>query len=220
VIFRWGSAIGGQPARDCEGAMHEPGTRLTLARAFGRGRDCYRVLAAPDATSEGADAPAEPALEVAELRLNRAITLPGGEAFTITRHGGIFSTDRALRRATQAGADEPPLALCYRERRGLRSRLRVSLAAAPERWLWLRRRAWYSSPANRDVVAVATGAEPSETDPVLLRVERRGGWRRHLQATWLAPADLPLPVVVFLLSVLVEEDRRAAAAAAASAAGV
>jgi hypothetical protein len=199
--------------------MEEPGTRLTLTRAFGRGRDCYRVLAALGVTSD-ARTPAVPGLEVAELRLNRQITLHDGGVYTITRLGGIFSPDRELWRAAPAEGGDSPLAVFTHERRGLRVRLRVMVTAAPERWLWLRRRRWYGSPANRDVVAVATGAEPSETDPVLLRVERRGGWRRHLQATWHAPAELPLPVAVFLLSVLVEEDRRAAAAAAASATGV
>jgi hypothetical protein len=200
--------------------MHEPGTRLVLARAFGRGPDCYRLLAAPPEAGAPADAPAEAAPEVAELRLNRQITLPGGEAYTITRRGGILSIDRALWRGAPAAEGEPPLAVFSRERRGLRWRSRVTLAERPEWWLWLRQRGWFSSPANRDVLAVATGAEPGAADPVLLRVERRGGWRRHLQATWLEPGELPLPVVIFLLSVLVEEDRRAAAAVAASAAGV
>jgi hypothetical protein len=112
------------------------------------------------------------------------------------------------------------LALLSHELRGLRRRYRVTLAAAPERWLWLRQRGWLSSPANRDVVAVAVGAEPSAADPVLLRVERRGGWRRQLQAEWLAPEELPLPMVVFVLSALVEMDRRAAASVSASAGGV
>jgi hypothetical protein len=199
--------------------MVEPGTRLALVRAFGRGLDCYRVLAAPrDVAAPGRATPA-PATEVAELRLNRQITLPSGAVYTITRRVGIFSTDRALWRGAPATEGEP-LALLSHERRGLRWRHRIALAAQPERWLWLRQRGWLSSPASRDVVAVATGAEPAAAGPVLLRVERRGGWRRQLRAEWLAPAELPLPVVVFVLSALVEMDRRAAAAVSASAGGV
>jgi hypothetical protein len=194
---------------------------LSLVRAFARGRDCYCVLATPPEAGAAVDAAAEATREVAELQLNRQITLADGTGYSIIRDGGLFSTVRALWRGVPADAAEPaPMAVCWRERRGLRLRLRVSQVDAPERWLWLRHRGWFGSPANRDVVAVAAGAEPAGTDPVLLRVERRGGWRQNLQATWLAPAELPLPLVVFVFSVLVEEDRRAAAAAAAGAAGV
>lgn len=199
--------------------MDVPGTRLTLVRAFRRGPDCYRLLAAPPDMAASAGATPLPVSEMAELRLNRQIALPNGEVYRITRRGGLFSVDRALWRGAPAVDGESPLALLSHERRGLRWRYRVTLAA-PERWLWLRQRGWLSSPANRDVVAVAVGAEPSAADPVLLRVERRGGWRRHLQAEWLAPAELPLPMVVFVLSALVEMDRRAAASVSASAGGV
>jgi hypothetical protein len=196
-----------------------PGTCLTLVRAFGRGADCYRVLGAPPAAGAQASNPTTPAREVAELRLGRQITLSGGAAYSITRRGGLFSTDRALWRGTPALEGDAPLAIFHHERRGLRSHYRVSLAERPEHWLWLRRRGWFSSAASRDVVAVSVGAEPTTADPVLLRVERRGSWRRYLHAEWLAPAELPLVAAVFVLSALVELDRRAAAAAA-SASGV
>jgi hypothetical protein len=199
--------------------MDEPGTRLTLVRAFARGADCYRVLAAaPDAGTPTGAAPA-PGRAVAELRLSRQITLAGGAAYAITRRGGFFASERALWRGAAPVEGAPPLAILHHERRGLRWRYRVTLAERPERWLWLRRRGWLGGAASRDVVAVDAGREPAAADPLLLRVERQGTWRRHLRAEWLAPAELPLVVVVFLFSALVELDRRAAAAAA-SASGV
>jgi hypothetical protein len=198
--------------------METPGTRLTLARAFGLGPTLYRVLASHDSATLP-DA-AEQESQVATLDLNRQIVLPDGQVFTIGRRGGLFSVDRELWSGAAPAPGEPPLAVFRRVRQGWRHDHILELAAPAGRRLLLRRRGWFGSPANADVVALAPDAPHSAHEPVLLYAEKYGTWRKRLQARWLAPAELPLPITIFILNVLADLDRRAAAAASAGAAGV
>lgn len=118
---------------------------------------------------------------------------------------------------------QEPLAICHRERTGLLTHRRVLIVAGDaagerERRFLLRRRHWFGSPANVDVVPLMDDA--SAPEPVVLRAEKSGTWRQRLQASWLSPKELSLPVVLFVLNVLADLDRRAAIAASAGAAGL
>lgn len=191
----------------------------------------------------------KPHAELATIELNRRICFPDGRIHPIAHHGGLLSTDRELRRCngtpTSATGFEPasapgdasapsvhhdasqpaqaPLAICHRERTGLLTHRRVLIVAGDaagdrERRFLLRRRHWFGSPANVDVVPLMDDA--SESEPVVLRAEKSGTWRQRLQANWLSPKELSLPVVLFVLNVLADLDRRAAIAASAGAAGL
>src|SRR5260221_7077770 len=198
--------------------METQGMLLTLARAFGLGLSQYRVLASrqPDAANMGAQRESQ----LAALDLNRQMALPDGQIYTIGGRGGPFSLDRELWRGAPPVLGEPPVAVFRRERKGLRRRDVLIVDATPGRRLLVRRRAWLGSRANADVVAFSSDAEPSANDRVLLHAEKSGTWRKRIQAQWLAPSELPLPITVFILNVLADLDRRAAAAASAAAAGV
>lgn len=196
--------------------MDDRPTLLTLVAAFGLGPARYQVLAAPP----GAPPSAGYGSEVATLVLNRSITVPDGQIYQIRRRGRFFSTDRELLSGDGVG-QQPPLALSLSERTGLlRWRNVVVVCAAPQRRYLLRRRKWYGSPANCDLVPLAPDGALTE-GAVLLRAEILGGWRRRLQGLLSAsPTELSLPVAIFVLNMLADLDRRAAAAASAGAAGV
>jgi hypothetical protein len=196
--------------------METAPTLLTLARHFAVGQTHYRVLATPP----NAAASAAAANELAILELNHHIYLPDGQVHTIARRGGLFSPNRALWRGSCPAPGEPPVAVYRRERVGLlRWRDVLVIGDTPERRFLLRRRSWLGSPANVDVLPLAADA-PEPCGPAVLHAEKSGTWRRRLQAQWLAPGELPLPVALFVLNVLADLDRRAAAAASAGAAGV
>jgi hypothetical protein len=195
--------------------METAPTLLILARHFGAGPAQYRVLAT---------APGRPASsagdEVATIELNRRICFPDGHVHRIARRGGPFSPNRELWRGPGPTLSEPPIAVYLRERAGfLRWQSVLIVGAAPERRYLLRRRGWLGSPANVDIVPLGAGT-PRSSAPVLLHAEKSGSWRRRLQAQWLAPSELPLPVALFVLNMLADWDQRAAAAASAGAAGV
>ncbi len=196
--------------------METAPTLLTLARHFAVGQTHYRVLATPSSVAASAAA----ANELAILELNHRIYLPDGQVHTIARRGGPFSPNRVLWRGLSPTPGDLPVAVYVRERAGLlRWRDVLVVGATPERRYLLRRRSWLGSPANVDVVPLDAHA-PAPGGPVVLHAEKSGTWRRRLQAQWLAPGDLPLPVALFVLNVLADLDRRAAAAASAGAAGV
>lgn len=198
-----------------EATMETAPTLLILARHFGAGHAQYRVLA----TSLGRPA-SSAGDEVATLELNRRICFPDGHVHRIARRGGPFSPNRELWPHHSPTPGEPPIAVYLHERTGLlRWRNVLVVGAAPERRYLLRRRGWLGSPANVDVVPLAAGM-PRSGAPVLLHAEKSGTWRRRLQAQWLAPGELSLPVVLFVLNMLADWDQRAAAAASAGAAGV
>jgi hypothetical protein len=190
-------------------------TLLTLARHFGDGHAQYRVLATPPDDPVG-----DSGGELATIELNRRICFPDGQVHSIARRGGPFSPNRELWRGPRPTPSEPPIAVYLHERAGfLRWRHVLVVGGAPERRYVLRRRSWLGSPANVDVVPLAADKAQVPTT-VLLHAEKRGAWRRRLQAQWLAPAELPLPVALFVLNVLADLDQRAAAAASAGAAGI
>jgi hypothetical protein len=195
--------------------METTPTLLTLSRSFDVEHAQYRVLA----TTPGQTADS-PASELALLDLNHHIWFPDGQVHTIVRRGGPFSLNRELRCGSSMAPGDPLVAVYMRERSGfLRWRDVVIVGTDPERRFLLRRRSRFGSPANVDVVPLSVDA-PEILRPVLLHAEKSGTWRRRLQAQWLAPAELPLPVVLFVLNVLADLDQRAAAAASAGAAGV
>jgi hypothetical protein len=198
-----------------EATMETAPTLITLARHFGASHTQYRVLAtSPDRPASSAGD------ELATLELNHRICLPDGQVHRIARRGGPFSPNWELWYGPSATPGEPPVATCLRERVGiLRWRNVLVVGTVPKRRYLLRRRGWLGSPANVDVIALAAGM-PQSGASVLLHAEKSGTWRRRLQAQWLAPGELPLPVVLLVLNVLADWDQRAAAAASAGAAGV
>lgn len=200
---------------------------LTMARTLDRDEIDYRVLARSGDTTRGTTYDTE----LAAIQLNRRICLPDGQVHTIVHHGGLFSIDSELRGATdglsvssagsKSGGD-PCLAIFHRERTGLLSHRNVLIVESqPPRRLLLRRRSWFGSPANVDVVPLSEPNEISPPEvPVLLRAEKSGTLRQRLLARWTAPGDLPTPIMLFVLNVLADLDRRAAVAASAGAAGL
>lgn len=215
---------------------------ITLARALDREHVDYRVFAEPASPANSSARIRKPHTELATIELNRRICFPDGRVHPIAHRGGLLSSDRELRQSLPALPTSPtstpprrptdpptrdasalPLAICHRERTGLLKRRRIlivagDLAGDSERRFVLRRRHWFGSPANVDVIPLLDDATAPE--PVLLRAEKSGSWRQRLQASWLSPKDLSLPVVLFVLNVLADLDRRAAVAASAGAAGL
>lgn len=191
---------------------------ITLARALDREHVDYRVLAR---SIPLANAPAKtrwPQDELATIELNRRICFPDGRIHAIVHHGGLLSTERELHGGSNGGT--LPLAIYRRERTGLLGHRHILIVSGEtERRYLLRRRHWFGSPANVDVVPLL-GAELPPADSVVLHAEKSGTWRQRLQAMWLAPKELPLPVALFVLNVLADLDRRAALAASAGAAGL
>ncbi|HEY7834839.1 MAG TPA: hypothetical protein VIG30_14795 [Ktedonobacterales bacterium] len=222
---------------------------ITLARALDREHVDYRVFGQPSPGAGAPAKERAPHTELATIELNRRICFPDGRVLAILHRGGLLSGDRELRRALSAldalaappapstpttrrssnpprgqpVSPEPPLAILHRERTGLLGHRHILIVAgaegdAGERRFLLRRRYWFGSPANVDVVPLLGHDGPPE--PVLLHAEKSGTWRQRLRANWLAPKELSLPVVLFVLNALADLDRRAAVAASAGAAGV
>lgn len=193
---------------------------ITLARSLDLGPSRYRVLASP-LEDEGKPSQRHDE-QVATIDLNKQIELRGGEVHSIVHRGGFWSNNRALLRGAEPRPGEAAWAAYTHERTGLRWRHVLVVNGAEERRFLLRRRSWFGSPANADVVPLSedTHTPPPEHPAVLLHAEKSGAWRRRIQARWLMPRELPLPVALFVLNVLVDLDRRAAAAASAGAAGV
>jgi hypothetical protein len=124
--------------------------------------------------------------------------------------------------ATGTGRVAPALATMRRERVGLWwQRTLTTQGASTQRYL-LHRRGVFGSPANADILSSMPDALSLDLAKmsVVLRVEKSGAWRQRLQARWLDPTHLSLPVVLFVLNVLADQDRRAAIAASAGVAGV
>lgn len=192
---------------------------ITLARSFEVGPARYRVLASPLENQRPARQRDDQ--QVATLDLNQQIALRGGAVHLIVRRGGVFSHNRALLRGAAPQPDEPPWATYMHVRAGLRWRHLLVVSGSEERRFVLRRRSWFGSPANADVVPLTADAgAPPQPPAVVLQAEKSGAWRRRIQARWLLPRELPLPVALFVLNVLADLDRRAATAASAGAAGV
>lgn len=192
---------------------------ITLARSFDLGPTMYRVLACPLKDERQVSQRGDQ--HVATLDLNKQIELRGGAVHPIVHRGSFLSHNRALLRGAATQPEDPPWATYLHERRGLRWRHVLVISGAEERRFLLRRRSWFGSPANADVVPLTDPVRPlPELPPVLLHAEKSGAWRRRIQARWLMPRELPLPVALFVLNVLADLDRRAAVAASAGAAGV
>ena len=205
---------------------HEP-LLITLARALDREHVDYRVFGQPAADALPHSDTGH--TELATIELNRRICFPDGHVHAIIHHGGLLSPDRELCRGQGAPGGEPPLAVYHRERNGLFGHRNILIVSGDtERRFLLRRRHWFGSPANVDVVPLSetsTDARHSAhadapPGPVLLQAERSGTWRQRLRAKWLAPKELSLPVILFVLNLLADLDRRAAVAASAGAAGL
>ncbi len=197
---------------------------ITMARTMDREQIDYRVLVEGPSSGKSSTS----STELASIELNRRICFPDGQVHTIVHHGGLFSIDSELHVATTASRDqptswrakEPPLAMFHRERTSLLGHRNVLiLSTEPERRYLLRRRSWFGSPANVDVVALSLGI-PSQAEPILLRAEKSGTWRQRLLARWMAPNELPVPIMLYVLNVLADLDRRAAVAQSAGAAGL
>jgi hypothetical protein len=167
-----------------------------------------------DAPPDSPDATRGAAL--ATIDLNRRILLRDGASYAIRVQGAPWSRRWSLWRGDAPAPGDSPLAIFRRESLGmLRSRPVLRVGTDPGNAYLLRRRSRWGGPSNVDVVALPfEGQDARSAGPVLLRVERVGRRKRSLQALLLDPRSLPLPIALFVLSLLAAQERAAAAASA------